>query len=203
MQGFDHFICELRSVPNSTESLSKIYELTPVSSVKILGVHVSADLKWNVHISYIVSKASKRLYFLCLLKRAGVDQQSMLTVYTTCIRSLLGYSCQVWNFNAPQYLSEEVERIQKRALRLTCPHPISYNQALEQTQLPTLAQRRNNLCQRLFKNITQPERKLHPILPPKRNNNLRNSNNFGLFRCRTGRFKNSFIPQCISLFKTL
>ena len=150
-----------------------------------------------------MSKASKRLYFLRLLKRAGVDQQSMLTVYTTCIRSVLEYGCQVWNFNAPQYLSEEVERIHKRALRLICPHPIPDNQALEQTQLPTLAQRRNNLCQRLFKNITQPEHKLHPILPPKRNNNLRNSNNFGLFRCRTGRFKNNFIPQCISLFNTL
>ena len=141
------------------------YELTPVSSVKILGVHVSSDLKWNVHISYIVAKASKRFYFLCLLKRAGVNQQSMLTVYTTCIRSVLEYGCQVWNFNAPQCLSEEVERVQKRALRLICPH-LSYSRALEQTQLPTLAQRRNNLCQRLFKNVTQPEHKLHPILPP-------------------------------------
>ena len=126
----------------------------------------------------------------------------MLTVYTTCIRSVLEYGCQVWNFNAPQYMSEEVERIQKRALRLICPH-LSYSQALEQTQLPTLAQKRNSLCQCLFMNITQPEHKLHPILPPKGNNNLRNSNNFGLFHCHTGCFKNSFIPQCISLFNTL
>ena len=163
---------------------------------------LSSDLKWNVHVSYIMAKASKSLYFLRLLKWAGVDQQSMLTVYTMCIRSVLEYGCQAWNFNAPQYLSEEVKQVQKRALRLICPH-LSYSQALEQTQLPTLAQRCNNLFQRLFKNITQPEHKLQPILPPKRNNNIRNSNNFGLFRCCTGRFKNSSIPQCISLFNTL
>ena len=156
---------------DSSDELDRIfiqdYKLTLVSSVKILGVHVSSDLKWNVHISYIVAKASKRLYFLRLLKRAGVDQQSMLTVYTTCIRSVLEYGCRVWNVNAPhdQYLSEEVERVQKRALRLICPH-FPYSQALEQTQLPTLAQSRSNLCQRLFKNVTQPEHKLHPISPP-------------------------------------
>ena len=123
------------------------------------------SIKWNVHISYIVAKASKRLYFLRLLKRAGVDQQSMLTVYTTCIRSVLEYGCQVWNFNAPQYLSEEIERVQKRALRLICPH-LSYSQALEQTQLPALAKRLNNLCQRLFKNITQPETQTPPHFTP-------------------------------------
>ena len=198
----DLIISFAKECPELDRIFIQDYELTPVSSVKILGVHVSADLKWNVRISYIVAKASKRLYLLRLLKRAGVDQQSMLTVYTTCIRSVLEYGCQVWNFNAPQYLSEEVERIQKRALRLICPH-LSYSQALEQTQLPTLAQRRNSLCQCFFMNITEPEHKLHPILPPKDNNNLRNSNNLGLFHCHTGRFKNSFIPQCISLFNTL
>ena len=161
----DLIISIAKECPELDRVFIQDYELTPVSSVKILGVHVSADLKWNVRISYIVAKASKHLYFLRLLKRAGVDQQSMLTVYTTCIRSVLEYGCQVWNFKDPQYLSEEVERIQKRALPLLCPH-LSYNQALEQTQLPTLAQRRNSLCQRLFKNITQPEHKLHPILSP-------------------------------------
>ena len=104
-----------------------------------------------------------------------------------------------------QYTSKEFENFAKsynfEHVLVSPKHP--QTNALEQIQLPILVQRRNNLCQRLFKNITQPEHKLHPILPPKRNNNLRNSNNFGLFRCRKGRFKNSFIPQCISLFNTL
>jgi hypothetical protein len=39
------------------------HELVPVSSAKILGTYISADLNWNTHITYILSNASKRLYF--------------------------------------------------------------------------------------------------------------------------------------------
>ena len=161
----DLIISFAKECPELDRIFIQDYELTPVSSVKILGVHVSADLKWNVRISYIVAKASKRLYFLRLLKRAGVDQQSMLTVYTTCIRSVLKYGCQVWNFNAPQYLSEEVERIQKRALRLICPH-LPYNQALAQTQLPTLAQRRNVCANAFLRTSHNQNTNSTPFYPP-------------------------------------
>ena len=106
------------------------HELVPVSSVEVLGTYISADMKWNTHISYIVSKASKRLYFLRLLKRAGLDHSSQLAVYTTCIRSVLEYGCQVWNYGASQYLSDDVERVQRRALRIIYPD-LSYRKALE------------------------------------------------------------------------
>ena len=91
------------------------HELVPVSSAKILGMYISVDLKWNTHITHIVSKASKHLYFLRLLKRSGVDRYSLLTVFTTCIRPVLEYGCQAWSYGITQYLSDEIERIQKRA----------------------------------------------------------------------------------------
>ncbi len=125
------------------------HELVPVSSVKVLGTYISADMKWNTHISYIVSKASKRLYFLRLLKRAGLDHSSQLAVYTICIRSVLEYGCQVWNYGASQYLSVDVERVQRRALRIIYPD-LSYTKALEVTSLPSLSQRRDELCRSYF-----------------------------------------------------
>jgi hypothetical protein len=76
------------------------HNLVPVVSAKFVGTYISVDLKWNTHITHIVFKASKRLYFSRLLKRAGLDQASLLTVYTTYIRSILKYSCQIWNFGA-------------------------------------------------------------------------------------------------------
>ena len=39
-------------------------ELERVEVFKLLGVHAQRDLKWNTHIDEIVTKASKRLYFL-------------------------------------------------------------------------------------------------------------------------------------------
>ncbi|KAK3735987.1 hypothetical protein QZH41_006320 [Actinostola sp. cb2023] len=42
------------------------------SNVKLLGLNISDNLKWNVHISEIIRKVSSRLYFLRQLKRANI-----------------------------------------------------------------------------------------------------------------------------------
>ena len=47
-------------------------DLEVVDSVKLLGLNISGDLTWNIHINEIVKKASKRSYFLVQLKRAKV-----------------------------------------------------------------------------------------------------------------------------------
>ena len=100
-----------------------------VQSVKILGVILRQDLKWNDHVDSITCKASKRLYLLRLLKRAGVDLHSLVQFYCACIRSVLEYACQAFNSSLPAYLSNQIERIQKQALRILCPVE-SYSEAL-------------------------------------------------------------------------
>ena len=51
--------------------------LEVVHTVKFLGVHLSADLKWSTHINSICSKASKRLFALRILKRNGAVQKDL------------------------------------------------------------------------------------------------------------------------------
>ena len=46
--------------------------LEVVPHANILGLNVSDKLKWNYHVSELVKKSSKRLYFLTQLKRAKV-----------------------------------------------------------------------------------------------------------------------------------
>ena len=79
-------------------------ELVPVSSAKILGMYISVDLKWNTHITHMVSKASKRLYFLRLLKRSGVDRSSLFNcfynLHTTCVGIRLP-SLELWYHSIP------------------------------------------------------------------------------------------------------
>ena len=186
MQRYDHLVAKDR--PKLDPIFVNNHELVPVSSAKILGTYIPADLKWNTHITYIVSKASKRLYFLRLLKRAGLDHTSLLTVYTTYIRSVLEYGCQLWNFGASQYLSDDVERVQKRALRIIDPD-LFYGKALEVISLPCLSQRRDELCRSHFKKMTKPSDKLYYLLPDKRINNLRNNDNFTHIWSCTNRFK--------------
>ena len=61
-------------------------------SLHIVGLHLDASLSWTTHINIIVglSKASKRLYFLKQLKRAGVPPHQLLHV-------TLQYFVQFWN----------------------------------------------------------------------------------------------------------
>ena len=58
-------------------------------------------------------KAGKRLYMLYQLKRAGITQKDLVSVYVSVVRSVLEYACPVWHTNLPQYLSDNIEVIQK------------------------------------------------------------------------------------------
>ena len=48
-----------------------------VTSVKLLGLTISDNLKWNSHISYICKKVAPRLYFLRQLKRAKLPANEL------------------------------------------------------------------------------------------------------------------------------
>ena len=49
-----------------------------ISSYKLLGVIINENLKWNCHVDYITAKASKKLYVVRLLKRAGVQEHRQI-----------------------------------------------------------------------------------------------------------------------------
>ena len=55
------------------------------------------------------------------------------------------FSDNTFHCNLPLYLSEEIERIQRRALRMIFPD-CSYSEGLVKAGLPTLYDRRSTLC---------------------------------------------------------
>ena len=69
-----------------------------------------------------MKKAAKRLYFLKVLKRSGLtsDHLGQLHFYVAVIRPILEYCSPVLNHNLPQYLSDKIESIRKRAIRIIC-----------------------------------------------------------------------------------
>ena len=66
--------------------------------------------------------------------------------------TVLEYCCVVRHHQIPLYLSEEVERVQKKAFRIILPS-VHYKDALRTLDGLTLAERRANLCLRTIKNI--------------------------------------------------
>jgi hypothetical protein len=89
----------------------------PFKKYKLLGVILTDDLKWKDHVAYIYGKACKRLYSLRILRKAGVETEKMLKVYSAIIRPILEYAVPVWQA-IPEYLSHKIESVQRRLLNL-------------------------------------------------------------------------------------
>ena len=158
--------------------------------IVIITYLISSDLKWSAHIDSITTKAAKRLYLLRQLKRAGIAPSHLVLFYCSVIRSVLEYACQVFHCNLPLYLSDEIERIQRRALRIIFP-ACSYSEGLVKAGLPSLYDRSSKLCKELFSNIEQGDHKLSHLLPARsrRNYYLRSNRKFVVLVCKTNRYR--------------
>lgn len=153
-----------RGASTPHESEGKQFEV--VKSAKILGLTVRDDLKWNDHIDNVTVKASQRVYLLKQLNRADIDCISLLQFYCACIKSVLEYACQSFHSSLPAYLSDQLERILKRSLRIIYPD-VSYSAALTKSSMSTFQDRRELLCRKLFMEIVDNKgHKLHQLLPP-------------------------------------
>ena len=74
-------------------------EIDNVQYATLLGVAISSDPTWNEHVENIVAKAEKRVYMLYQLKRVGIGQHDLVTMYVSVIRPVLEYACPVWHTN--------------------------------------------------------------------------------------------------------
>ena len=92
--------------------------LREVSTTKILGVHVSFDLKWSNHIGEVFKKANSRLYLLKLLKHFNLPSDDLVTIYSRFVRPTVEYAAPVWHPGITVHEDVVLERIQKRACRI-------------------------------------------------------------------------------------
>ena len=175
--------------------------LEAVPTAKLLGVILTFDLKWSKHVEYICSEASKRLYALRMLKRNGVPPSDLPSVYSYFIRPVLVYACPVWHASLSSSLRDDVEGIQRRAIRIIYPH-LSYSQGLQELNLPTLFDRRQSLCRSFYKSNLASTSKIEDLIPKPVSHkyNFRRARSLPLFKGRTKRFCNSFVPRCVAMW---
>ena len=171
----------------------------PRISLKVLRVTVQSNLKWDFHVNEIVGKSSKRLHILRVLKRSGAPpHRDLLRVYFALIKSVLEYCCPVWHFSLSAQISERIERVQKRTLRIIFPVSL-YEDALKLSGCTTLCARRDLLCAKTFEKIKEPGSRLHHLIPPTRapahGRSLHFKDRPSLMKCKTERFEKSFFPH--------
>ena len=104
------------------------------------------------------------IFTLRTLKRNGVPLADLRSVYCYFIRPLLEYACPVWHSSLTCTFNNQLEDIQRRALRIIYPQ-MSYKDSITQFDLKTLYVRRELLCESFYKNATRPDSKLFNLLP--------------------------------------
>jgi hypothetical protein len=195
-------IGSLNNDPPSALIASSNNIIERVHTYKLLGITLNDKLKWENHINSICSKASSRLYFLKLLKRSRVSMADLLYYYSTIVRPVLEYACQVWHASLTQEQSAHIEKIQKRALRIIygCD---SYDHLCMVHSIEKLELRREELNKTFFKTVLQDSSCLHYLLPVPRPidtlSNLRKFNKYETIRARTDKYKKIIYSQRFEL----
>ena len=174
----------------------------PIStSSKLLGVKISSTITWQEHVNEVTTRGSRALYLLYILRRFNPPQEQLLRAYTTYIRPFLECCAPVFHAGLTANQAQQIERVQQRALKIIAGYEYSYQDLLHKFEMKSLADRRENMCLRLGKQMLkhQTHRK---ILPPTRESiSGRNTRNMATLQpfCCSVRLRKSAVPLMTTL----
>ena len=89
-----------------------------VDETKLLGTVITSDLKWKRNTEELVKKAYSRMQILHKIAEYGPKIEDMKTIFILYVRSILEQSCVVWGTSLTQENSEDIQRVQKSAVKL-------------------------------------------------------------------------------------
>ena len=176
---------------------------------KHLGVFMSNDCTWHVHISFIKEKAWARVHIMRRLKLM-LDRNTLEKIYFSFIRPLIEYSDAVFD-NCTQCEKDELEKIQNEAARITsgCTRLVSLEDLYNELGWETISQRRrkHKLILMYKMNTNNVPNYLQSLLPAtvgsSNNYSLRNSSHLQTIQARTSLYSNSFLPSTVSEWNNL
>jgi len=136
----------------SIPGVQNTYEL------KLLGLTITSDLKWNAHIKETLSRCNRRLYALRILKPIS-SRHHLSIVFSALICSVLDYASPVF-VCLPRLLSLKVDRFLNRC------HRILHDQHCKCGLIQSFDQMRYRCSSKLFaaaeSRVSHP---LHEIIP--------------------------------------
>ena len=113
--------------------------LQVVHSTKLLGITIDDKLTWAPHVSSLISSATYRLHLLRRLKKLGTPPRELASVFSIFILPRLTYASPAWSSSLNATQRKQLERVQKRAVRLILgAEYTTYQEALHALNLTTL-----------------------------------------------------------------
>ena len=140
----------------SNNDFELIYEGNPfdmVEKTKYLGLHLSSDLNWDIHIMELCKHLNYYLHLLRRLKRV-LPKYLLMTAY---FQSKFDYGISVWGCTTQSNINK-IQRMQNRVARIiTGCYDFINTRGLDlvnELNLQNITERRNYfLCNLMFKSI--------------------------------------------------
>ena len=132
--------------------------LDVVRHSKLLGIVVSDDLKWQLHVEFMYKKAAAKIWLLRRMKILNIEAEIMLDFYLKEVRSILEFGVAIWNSGLTLKQSDKIERIQKICVNvILCDTEweIPYKIGCTLLGIEPLSLRREELCIRFIQKCSQ------------------------------------------------
>ena len=185
-----------RNYQFSTDIKLKGEEIETINNIKLLGTIITNDLKWNENTKMIVKSSNKRMQFLHRAAKFTNNVRDLKMIYMLQIRSKLEQSAVVWHSSLTQKNKNDLERVQKSAMRLILKDRYTnYKDALDVMRLDSLEMRREKLCLKFAKACLKNE-KLSDMFPRNKKDHAmhkRHNEKFVIRKARTERLQRSAI----------
>ncbi|XP_071145327.1 uncharacterized protein [Mytilus edulis] len=199
--------CNVISVTRNKKPITFNYtlhnhSLEHVTTAKYLGVTISSNLKWDVHINNICKKANSTLGFLrrnLNISSTSIKEQA----YKSLVRPSLEYACSVWDPYLQQDI-DSIEKVQRRAARFVTNkyrNTSSVGSMLQHLEWRSLSDRRKDSRLVMLYKIEHEKvaiPKNNKLIPQKRQTRHSNSNSFQIPSCKTQYRKESYLPRTIT-----
>ena len=182
--------------------------LTTAHTHKYLGVHISADMRWNTHIDSIRSRSCRALGFLRRnLQKCNADIKTL--AYKTLVRPHLEYCDTVWDPHTNNNINklEAIQNKTARWIRRDYRHTTSVTLLKQDIKLEPLATRRQIHRQQMIYKITNNliDIDRNTYLHSTNRRSTRGSHNFKYhtYQAGTDIFRHSFFPRSIQEWNRL
>ena len=138
----------------------ELHDIPFVNELKILGVTFDPKCNWNAHIDSVIKCASKRLFFIRLLK-SHVNEDEICIAFNSLVRSVLEY-CAPLFIGLSQGNVDKLEKMLSRFHRLLCS---SDYKTCTSHHFESLEERRKQATLKLLTKTFKKTHILHHISP--------------------------------------
>ena len=156
-------------------TVTKTNAVKAETDAKLLGVLIDSHLNFGGHVSHVRKAANKKCHGLLMLKRSGIDQNSLVMLYKAQIIPTLTHTAAAWYPYATGNQQEELENSQKLALRIIYPELEHYHERLAAANVSTLSEHLDNVCRKYAQKVKDNSNHVLHHLIPKRPETIRYS----------------------------